>query len=339
MAKDCAELIGPTRRQARWRLRCGGAAVALALAWVSPPALAGPPQPAAQRRTVGVDISALPLPLVERIDALTLETRVVLRLLQEGFAVAAPFTSPDVTLHLRPSEDPNALVLEGRGGQLQEQVTVWLVGTRAELQLELSQKLVGLARQVVAQLPPLDEGRRPGPLLALPEAPAGGQARTRRPWVALALGADALVRVGGTDPFARVFLAAGDRAFLRLSAGASRAEREGLSITEWQLLLGPGLRLWDWDRWSARSAILVGVFSHRFTFEDPPQPTREDGYLEILGSLEVDVRFRLGGPFQAGVRLSPGVTGHGFEHVRGEQVVSRRLAGRLEAGAFLGVEL
>jgi len=53
------------------------------------------------RPTVAVDFAALDEAAYRRLDALTLEQRVVLRLAQEGFAVVAPKGDPEILIRLR----------------------------------------------------------------------------------------------------------------------------------------------------------------------------------------------------------------------------------------------
>ena len=57
-------------------------------------------QAAAQRATVALDLSGLDGAAYRRLDAAVLESRAVIRLVQEGFAVVGPGGQPDLTIRL-----------------------------------------------------------------------------------------------------------------------------------------------------------------------------------------------------------------------------------------------
>jgi len=67
------------------------------------------------RHTVAVDLSGLDAAAYRRVDAVGLETRAVLRLVQEGFAVVAPSGGPEITVRVKLSRD--AVLLECGGSK------------------------------------------------------------------------------------------------------------------------------------------------------------------------------------------------------------------------------
>ncbi len=303
------------------------------------------------RPTVAIDVSALSDSAAKRVDALALETRVVQRLLQEGFAVVAPFTEPDVLLALEGNGERIRLVASGGGDPNAVDVSL-ATGSLAELQLELSQRLVDLARAQIATLPSPSpepeaeaEAERPAitPLRPRPADPAltEGPAADDAVHFDVGIGADALWRIDGIDPLARVVVstdvAPEGRWSVRLAAGFARSSAPGLEIFDWQLQAGVGLRLWRIGRLSARASLLLGVAYHDWVTEPSGgiADITEVRPLAALASVDYEVLWRVVGPLQLGIRIAPGISLVPLTHTVKGTAVWGRNAARVESGLFL----
>lgn len=98
--------------------------------------------------TVAVDLTRLDTKAFDAIDGARLERELVVRLVQDGFAVVAPTESPVVIVVV--TAEPASLRLDavGPGGRAERQVPRAGVAP-AELHLEVAQKASDLARSVV----------------------------------------------------------------------------------------------------------------------------------------------------------------------------------------------
>ncbi|MGA9524536.1 MAG: hypothetical protein WBV82_23975 [Myxococcaceae bacterium] len=308
---------------------------------------------ATPRPTVAINVSSLSDSAAKRVDALALETRVVQRLLQEGFAVVAPFAEPDVLLSLEGSGERIRLVASGGGEPNVVEVTL-AVGSLAELQLELSQRLVDLARAQLATFPPLSAEaastpapeQRPTLTPLIPRADAQGLPESGNGsndidlGLQVAVGVDALWRGDRLDPLARIVVEAGDRWSLRVAAGLAPSVVPGLEVWDWQLQAGPAFRLWQAGPLSAKVGVLVGVAYHDWTV-DPSANIKDDEPVRLLDpfvSADLELSYRLTRLLQLGVRMAPGFTPRRLEH-RTKTTDGLLLwgseAARLESGLFL----
>jgi hypothetical protein len=97
--------------------------------------------------TVSVDASALPAKLFRRLDGAGLERRVIVRLVQDGFAVVRPAANPAIHVELR--GEGSLVRIEVTRGANREVRRVRITGIRrAELHLEIAQKVAELVRSV-----------------------------------------------------------------------------------------------------------------------------------------------------------------------------------------------
>ena len=317
--------------------------LSFAVALLASTAWAQAPSP---RPTVAIDVSALSDSAAKRVDALALETRVVQRLLQEGFAVVAPFAAPDVLLALEGKSERIRLVASGGGEPNVVEVTL-AAGALAELQLELSQRLVDLARAQFATFPPPTSGTpAEAPRTLTPLIPRGSgnpvepvEPGTSAPAVEVAVGADALWRGDRLDPLVRIAVETGlDRWSLRVTAGLAPSSAPGLGLRDWQLQAGPAFQLWQAGRLSAKAGVLVGVAYHDWTVDPSAriQDTAPVRLLDPLVSADLEVRYRLTRLFQIGARIAPGFTGRRIEHrTDAGALLWGSEAARLESGFFL----
>ena len=319
------------------------AAPACALLWVL--CLLTATSARAERLLVAVDFGALPQEWAERLDVLTLEQRVVQRLLQQQFAVVSPHASPDILLGAEPlpgGEGGLRLIARSAEGEHTAQLPVGN-GSPAELQLEIAQRLAALARARVSAveaarpLPPPPERPRPPPFRQVRvEVPVPQPARAPEVEVALSVGAEALWRAA-VDPQVRVQAELRTRTPLALvgAAAFTSSSAPGLAVDEWQAQVGAGWRVLQSGRLTGRVGLLAGVTSHHFRFTGEQAEEPEGARLDVLVTAPVELLVRVG-LLEVGFRAAPGLNQRAREHQRDGRVVWRREAARLEAGAFAG---
>lgn len=316
--------------------------VALALAFTLSGTSAYGQEQAEQAKpvVVAVDFSALSPQSADRLDALGLETRILLRLIQEGFAVAAPFTRPEVLVRAEDEADAMRLIVEGAGGS--DAVDIPLEGgVRAELQLEVAHRAVDLARlradAVLAARKGLVKPAEPRALMPL--RPTVAEPVVPPPpdplYVETALGAGALWRGSTVDPLAlvRVGLSGIGPLALDLVGGWSGSSAPGLTVSEWQVQAGPRVRIFAAGRWRGESSILVGVMAHTWRFEGPGALESTGAPLDVIATLPLELRYRIGWA-SFGARFAPGLTGSQRSHRRDGLEIWEQHWGRLEAGLF-----
>ncbi len=264
---------------------------------------------AATPHSVAVDLSALDRQSYQELDAVSLERGVVVRLVQEGFAVVGPAAAPDVRITV--SRRGRGVVLGAAG--LTAQVELEPRRLR-EFHLEVSQKAVELARAAAATLP------EPAPAPAAAVAPPSAEPAPPLPplappsWNVLAA-AGALFRAPGTD--LRVALAARwaatERLGVHVELGLSPVPGARLSAYDGTLAVGPGLQLVT-GGFRLELGLSLGAMLHVFTVP-------VDGVVEPLGS-RVDFLAR---PFLRGtlnpvggllvwLQLGAGLTSRAREH-------------------------
>lgn len=108
------------------------------------------PKPASPnvRRTVGIDMSKLDREAFDAIDGVELEERLLVRLVQDGFAVVAATEKPDTIIFVR--QEGDRMVLEVRGRAYTEAREVADTGqTREALHHELAQKASALVHHTL----------------------------------------------------------------------------------------------------------------------------------------------------------------------------------------------
>jgi hypothetical protein len=295
------------------------------------------------RVTVSVDLAGLPESIARRIDALNLESRVVQRLLQEGFAVVAPFARPHVLL--RAEEVDGSVKLVAQTGQSYDEVTVSLAGgTRAELQLEISQKLVDLARigaQAVAEAfaaaSKAEEPRERPRAVIIPQVPPP----PKREYSAteLSAGVDALWR-GALDPLFRVGLSLSGESIVGVAfaGGFAPSQGPGITVQEWQVVAGPRFRLLAANELSAHASLMAGVVAHHWSAPDAVENPSGDK-VDVLVVAPVEVQWQPREWLGLGLRVAPGYDGWTREHLIEGNLAWRREAARLEAGATIAIKL
>jgi hypothetical protein len=223
---------------------------------------------AATPHTVGVDLSALDRASYEELDAVALEKALVVRFVQEGFAVLAPAASPDVVVHLART----GRRVELRVGNEVARVTLDPKHLR-EMHLELAQKAAELARHAAEKLdaippPPPKVEPPPEPPKPVEPPPPPPPAPPAPRWNVLAAGG-LLFRAPGLDP--RVTLAgrfaATERVGIHLELGLSPIPAAPLSIYDGAALVGIGLAIVSRPVFRVELGLSAGGALHTYSLD------------------------------------------------------------------------
>jgi hypothetical protein len=304
---------------------------------------------ATEPKLVGVDLSALDHDAFEKLDAVALESRIVVRLVQEGYAVVALRASPEGLLKVR--LNANAIVLDASmdGENARREVPMREVPLK-ELHLEVAQKAVALLREVELRVPPKVE-KAPEPAPAPPDAgmpppivpvDAGIPEATGEPFpTRIELRGGVVGRLGGADPFVGL-------AFRFPLAGALRGWIEGsyipgldanIAVQDGTAALGAGWAFDLSDAVSFEPGVRFGGYVHTFRLADQrlsdPSGVRGD----FLALIPLDLRLRVLDRFVIGLRVAPGFTSRGREHIVSGVKIYERGAFYIEAALTLGLAL
>lgn len=230
--------------------------------------------------SVAIDLSRLDSEAAP--DAAVLEQALVMRLLQEGFAIDPLTAEPAIVVAVIGSD--HELVLSAKSANFERSRTIDISGSSdAQLQLEVVQKAVELAR--------LAREAAPAPTVALRESSDDwtslhdgvAPAPSRRPrWQ---LGAGLGIESSGTiemSVHARYAIAAGFGAAVR--AGAMQPDGRDISVGEQALLAGASHE-WTFGHAIALDVgLLAGVRRHHFELAMPlgeRSGTRFDGAVAL----------------------------------------------------------
>jgi hypothetical protein len=299
---------------------------------------------AAAPHSVAVDLSALDRKSYQELDAVALERALVVRLVQEGFAVVASGASPEVRL---------SLTREGRIAELSagaERVRIELdLKHLREFHLEVAQKAVQLARSAAKALDaakPPPEPEPPPPPEPPTEAPPPPKADVPPPpppeprWNVLAAGG-VLFRAPGLDP--RISLAAryavSHRIGLHLEAGLSPIPGDALSVYDGSLLLGAGVAFINAPLVRAEIGLSLGAALHTYAVADVSAADRFGTRLDFLGRPFLRVVLNPASGFLVWAQAGAGLTSRAREHRLLSQVLYSRGALWVDAQAGLGWEL
>jgi len=204
--------------------------------------------------SVAVDVSRL-----DSADAGEIEQAVVMRLLQEGFAID-PTTAPAIVVVV--TGDDRELVLSAKSAYFERSRTIEISdASRAQRQLELVQKVAELARLAREAAPPAHE--------PVKEATLRRAVVVERPprW---RLGADVGVDSSGTIEGAlHARFAIGESVGATLRAAAAQPNTRDIFVDEQELLAGASYE-WPLARALALDAsLLAGVRRHHFELAIP----------------------------------------------------------------------
>lgn len=280
--------------------------------------------------SVHVDLRALDAETARALDAATLEQVLVVRLVQEGFAVVADDAT--VVLGVEASADEVRLV---RGSEV---VRVPRARPLPELHVELAQRAVALVREAPVPVVNSDPLMVVAPPAPTPVVPAPAPA----PWKpSPSIGVEAWIRNGGVDFAPRVQAAVGLGRFEGVvSLAAAPSGAVGLSVLEWQAQLGGRLGFDFAERWRFSVGLLAGLGLHHFWFSEDgsAMPWGTRAAVVVAAPLELAGRV-LETPLRLGIRVAPAVSSLELAHRRNGETLWRRGPFRLEVGAGLSIDL
>lgn len=310
-------------------LSCTGAVAFVIAVLLSGWATASSP-PAA--RSVAISMATLDEDDFERLRALELERSLVVRLIQEGYAVVPPSAAAEVTVSFLVGDQALQIVATTLAGQAREASVELGRGDSIEaLHLEIVQKVIELVRigasagEHAATDP---EGRLETDSGDAP-APRDRPARFRAPPRLLAAGASAVYR-GRLDPALAASAGFGGAGAARVVAatGLTRASEQGIGIHEWHLQAGAAVTVWTGARAELEAAVLAGFLLHHFTLGG-----RSGVRLDLLVSAPISLTWW--STPELGVRAvgALGLAGRAREHTQAGAVLWSRSAARFELGA------
>ena len=279
--------------------------------------------------SVAVDLSRL-----EAADAAAIEQALVMRLLQEGFAIDPLTAEPAIVVAIIGHE--NELVLSAKSAHFERSRTIDVSGSSgAQLQLELVQKVVELARLAREATPP------PPPTVAAvaaPEPEPVAASVVQHEVIAppasprWQLGADVGVLSSTTIEVAlhaRFAIAHGFGAVMR--AAGSQPDGSAIAIDEQELLAGASYEHLLADVLALDVGLIAGVRRHHFELAMPlaePAGSRYDAAL----ALPVRIALRPARAFEISV-WGIAKLARAREHANGPEVLWHRDALGLGAGA------
>jgi hypothetical protein len=274
----------------------------------------------AQPTSVSVDVSQLDRGTYKRIDALNLEKQVVVRLIQEGFAVVSATERPAIRVDYQ-LQEPGALAIVARAAGERRLSVVELSPSAdlAALHLEISQKSVELVRQLEA-----GETGIPSAEAGDPVPPERGPPPRRAPRVSAQIGGvarsavDLYIGAGGLYPL---------RPKLSLSAtlGFVPASNSEIDVVEWQALVGVRWGPLGGEAWRVSVGADFGMLVHHY------QRAGDSGArADLLVLIPLTVERWLSDRLCLGARLAPGWAGESREHKSGNDSIWHRSFARLE---------
>jgi len=283
--------------------------------------------------TVAIDLTPLDPASFERLDGLALEKRILLRLVQDGFAVVRPEQGPDVLVSVRVAGQ--SLVLEALARPSVKSAIVLIDDRpRAELHLEVTQKLVALLRTA---LPSQISLSAPAP------AARGPTASTNRTWLAAgqweaSSSVQVLARSGGADLLLAIGAshAIADLIWIDLDGGWSPSSAPRLHVNEWQLSTGASYRWILGTRWCGSAGLQLGTLAHQYAYSESgaklPGGTRVDALL----LLPLRITYGLSSTWQVGLHVTPGAANRSRGHETDAGFIWHRGALRVQSGVSVG---
>lgn len=291
----------------------GAVLAALIVVWCATTAVR-----AATRTTVAVDLTSLDAASYQALDGLALEKRIVLRFVQEGFAVVGVQEHPDIVVVIR-LQDAN-VILEARSAQgTRSREVARRDASLTELHLEITQKAAELVRAIpIAAAPAVIE--RVAPVVA------------DRVRVEASAGVDVVWRSAGVDVAPRLGVRFGG-AFAGLASGAlAVSSGPGIAIEEWQAMVGASYRCELGSATSLEVGAEVGALIEHYSVSDPMAMKRRGIVVDPIGSLPVSVSLAPTPRWLFSLRLAPGLAAEGRRHTFEGATIWERGAFRMEAG-------
>jgi hypothetical protein len=287
---------------------------------------------APQVNTVALDLGALDEDTYRRVGGLALQKQAVLRLVQESFAVVAASAAPDIVLAVEPFEAGLRLTAKSRAGEQAREVQLSQDEPLEELHLEISQKLVELARSVTPPPLPVEPPKPPPEPRSLPPPPL-----PPRWWTAdVRAGADVVFRKGGNDPQARLDLRWGGRLGAQLVGALAPSHTSDLKVLEWTILAGPSWRQALVPRLDVEIGLLAGLLWHHFTIKNPYSLDTAGNRRDWAAALPMALAFSPIPMVELSLRVAPRVCGESREHFLGDRRLWFRDRWALETGLSIG---
>ncbi len=277
---------------------------------------------AATRTTVAVDLTSLDAASYQELDGLALEKRMVLRFVQEGFAVVGVQEHPDIVVVIRLAEA--SVVIEAISGQGNKSREVARHDdSLAELHLEITQKAAELVRAIPAAA--LIVVERVAPVVEAPDI--------WNTWrVEPSAGVDVVFRSGGSDVSPRLGVRFGGGLAGVASAAVIVSSGPGISVQEWQAQLGGAYRLPLGTSTLVEAGALAGALVAHYSVSDPMAQRAHGTTVDLIGSLPVSVSFAAAASWLFSVRLAPGLASEARRHTFEGATIWERGAFRMEAG-------
>ncbi len=248
--------------------------------------------------TVAVDFSQLPEATWTELEVLTLEKKVLVRLVQEGFAVMAKDAGAVVRLSV--SRRENTLVLTALSRAHEETSEVPLgAESIGELHLELAQRLTLLAQRCA---PTAEEAPVKA---AAPPAPTPPPARAKGLTLSGSMGF--LIRAGGTDPIVRAAVRFGGTIGGEVTVGLVVSAVTGLTVFEVPVLAAFSLHFELGRGFAFEASLAAGVFVHTFVLADTTLANRLGVRADAMASLPLTLTFSPLSWGGIGLRVAPSV--------------------------------
>ncbi len=276
---------------------------------------------AATRTTVAVDLSSLDTTSYRELDGLALEKRIVLRFIQEGFAVVGVDEHPDIVVAIRLTG--TSVILEARSAQgIRSREIARQEDSLTELHLEITQKAAELVRSIPMGAP-IERVAR------VVEIPNSAEPWRLEPSAAV----DVVWRAGGFDVAPRVGVRFGaEFAGVATAAVAPVSSGPGISVEEWQPQLGATYRLRLGTMTAVEAGVLGGVLVEHYSVSDPMAQNQRGTVVDLVGSVPVSVSLAPAAHWLLSLRLAPGLASEGRRHTFDGTTIWERGAFRMEAG-------
>lgn len=280
---------------------------------------------------VAIDLTALDEPSFVAIDGLAIEQSAVTRLVQEGFAVVGRDRGQDLLITVEANPAAVVLRLHSQAGEALREIPRVAGAERAELVLEVVQKLVELVRAEAQRLPPPTIKHTATATVITPPAPPspGG--------VPLELGARAgvVIRAGGVDPGVFGWARIGGALALRAEAGGALASEAAVVAGDVWLSLGADVRWALSPSFDLELGLVGGLLLHAFSLRGGG--AEASGLrVDVQASLPMGLSYRPRPWVRLGAFFAPGLSGRERTHTQDGQVIWRRgflfVSGGLGAG-------
>ena len=280
-------------------------------------------QPArAQPVTVAVDLGTLDATAFDQLGGVALEQRLVVRLVQDGFAVTTVAQHPTIIVTVERTSDRLVLTADGPLGRKTRSL---VIGTDElpVFHLEVAQKVAELVR---TSLPAPTPTPSPSP------SPSPADAQKADNEIVASLGG--LAREGGIDVDLLVAFrgrAAGGLGVIGSVAFVPSAG-PGLEVHEWQFQGGISYRIW-----LGAAALDVGATAGAvLEVLSKPDATGVGSSGDLLVSVPVQLTFGFGDHWVLGARAAAGTSTRSQRQSQGSMVVWERGTGRVDAGVVFG---